>query len=464
MIRPSRPLWTSTTNCPSGFFPAQVLMDKAQVQFLVGDWAGAEGAYRRCLEAAGRGGDPDMAARIKAGLGNVLIFKGYSDEAFGMLVEAMEHYRAAGNPAQLAPVMNSLGMAYKWQGRLDKAEESFRSYLDLSERTGDSGGRASANGNLGILCAMRGDFQGALERFGVLERAAAELGDKSRMALAAGNIGLCFIALDRAGEAVGKIELKLELSRQIGDQLGICQALGSLGDASEKLGRYPEALEHYATALKQARAMESQVNVCLALEKMANISRLMGDARTALDLYLRALDLAGRIGKKMAFPDLWFWVGEARLDLGMPAEAEECFRKSLAFAGEIKYPFQVPSALLGLARASLGRKSFDQALDLCRQAAESARDLGLEEDVFRSRLWELRVRAARGEGIAPGLEEMLAAEAEPRRRAELELELWRATKDGARRAAALELYEKLYRERPRASYLEAIRELGGEKG
>lgn len=448
---------------PSDFFPAQVLMDKAQVQFLVGDWAGAEAAYRRCLEAAG-GGDSDMAARIKSGLGNMLTFRGYSEEAFGFLTWAREFYQGRGETDRLAPVMNSLGLAYKWQGRLDKAEESFRSYLELSERAGDRGGRASANGNLGILCAMRGDFQGALEHFGVLESVASELGDKSRMALAAGNIGLCYVALGRAEEAVGKIHLKLELSRQMGDQLGICQALGSLGDACEKLGRYPEALEHYATALEQARAMGSQVNVCLAVEKMANISRLTGDVRASLDLYLQALKIAESIGKKMAFPDLWFWVGEARLDLGMVSEAEDCFRKSLAFAGEINYPFQVPSALLGLTRAALARKSFDEALDFCRQAGDSARDLKLEDYVFMARLWELRISAARGGGIAPSLEEMLAAETAPCRRAELELELWRATQDERHRAAALKLYEKLFSEQPRASYRAAMDELGVPAG
>src|SRR5512136_1997429 len=72
------------------FAPFRVLMSKAEVLDLIGEWAAAEEIYRLQVEADERLGDGGAAAEAKGALGWLLHKKGDDGGALSLFSEVME--------------------------------------------------------------------------------------------------------------------------------------------------------------------------------------------------------------------------------------------------------------------------------------------------------------------------------------------------------------------------------------
>lgn len=396
----------------------EVLLALGQVREHVGDWQGAEEAYRSVRGSAEAVGDAGGTAESLRALGALLAHQRSPGEGRDLLERALAEFEAEDDADGIVRTLEGLGYAAWKQSDYEASLEHSTEHLRRAELAGDAVGISMAVGQIGLARWARGEHDLALRAFERARDTAVAAGN-ARGAIHAGN--------DLAG-----------LHWERGDFAGALDGVRASLAAAEEIGY------RHAVAVLTGNAAE--------------IYRRQGELESALALSSRALDLLAELGDSVGIA---YQLGNMAITLvamDRSLEAEQLFDLAIDLARAVESLYFLCEYLHQSAVLLTGLQRHAEAAERNGEALAIAREITRRDVLSPAELLDVSIRRSLGTltdaGAAAELEHLLAEQAEPAERASAIFELWHTTGQEAHRAAAARLYRELHDESPVAEYRE----------
>lgn len=197
-----------------------------------------------------------------------------------------------------------LGNLYRRKDQHDKAAASYAFVLETAGATDDMF-KARALGNLGLVNRAQGHVEKAIQLHTESLQVSERIGNQEGRANQLGNLGLIARDQERYSDAIDFHTRAIEINRQLGRQDGLARQLGNLALAERAFYRDAKKL-----GLDEATT------------RQANLS--------ARDHFKAAMEIQEKLGDIPAQARQSGNYGLALLDLGLTADAEVQFAKTLA--------------------------------------------------------------------------------------------------------------------------------------
>jgi len=187
---------------------------------------------------------------------------------------------------------------------------------------------------------------------------------------------------------------------------------------------------------------------------------LLGQYEKAESTFLAAVELVENMGSRLSLPSLWQKIGDCRLVLGRPDEAEKAFFNSIEIGREkSQEPFYM-GAYRGLAALELERGNLASANDHCGKFMELARKYNDQSYILDGRILEARIAFAGSPDTSlADLASMLDQPLPPLHRADVLYWIWKLKNGPDDKRAALEALEEISVQAPSAKNITRIKEL-----
>jgi adenylate cyclase len=405
------------------------------------------------------------------------------------------------------PVLHALGEVWRFTGEWQRAEEACRRALMLAEAADDRRLMADCARTLGALVARTQSYAAALPW---LEQARADfeaIDDHAGLSRVLELLSFTHYQLGNTSQALADAERQLAVASVIGDQIGRSDALAQIGLVATQLGDFNRALDMFRKSLENAELIGYRRRTVLTANEIAGIYWRIDDFAHALEWLLRSIYDAEEIGYIWMIGLMIANAGMIYARQGEDEQALVCFIRALQIALDLGDGPGIVSSLgqIGLLLAAQGHD--DQAISICIRATTIARELSLSYELCeqielraqllmrqehyadaltaciearelaerieesgvaeRTRVLELRLRAAAGELTASAacaaLGRLLDAAPDDSARAPILLAIWQIDpqRTDARMAAAA-IYRQRYAAAPSAELRRHYRTLTSE--
>ena len=228
---------------------APVLLSLAEAMEAHGDWAGAEDAASRALEAAEDGEDRGSAARARLAQAELDRKQGRYAAAAAGLDASEQAFTALDDRGGRARVLHLRGTLASQQGDPAAARVAYQESLDLREAEGDAEGVAAMLTNLALCAEDEGDLDEA-ERIGgeALERLST-LQDRKTESVALINMGMLALAREDLALARERFGQARALAELIGDPWMVAIVGHNQGNVARQVGDLGAAAAHLRASL-----------------------------------------------------------------------------------------------------------------------------------------------------------------------------------------------------------------------
>jgi class 3 adenylate cyclase len=215
----------------------------------------------------------------------------HTDEAAGLLQEAVALSQKLDYPKGEAVAWNGLGVVEEIRGNLTQAEVFYKKALAIRRKLQDLAGIGASLNNLGVLKEMTGHFDSALvfHRENLLIQ--QQQRDTVKIARALFNLAAAYQEMGLYPEAQNHLlDARLVLEAR-NDRDGMAKVYTQLGHLQLELDRYPDALKWYTRSLQLRERLGDPARLAEALTDYANALDEVDSSRVALGYYQRALQL-----------------------------------------------------------------------------------------------------------------------------------------------------------------------------
>ncbi|MCB5178982.1 tetratricopeptide repeat protein [Streptomyces antimicrobicus] len=257
--------------------------------------------FRMAVEAARRGGEPELEVLMLNRLSSVLSSLGLREEARAVQQEIATVLEERGEVrAETARQMGVWADQLHSGGRLEEAEQARQEALRMARSEGDRGLEADLLDEYAeaLLQQKRTD-----EALGVREREVelvAALDDGLRMAAALERLAATLSEVGREEEAVGAYRRAVQLFQDHQATRLMAAPLRGLGDCLLALGRHELALAAYRDCLALRREAHESYAEALMAGHMGVLLVSWNRREEALPLLERACDLLGEVEEPTA--------------------------------------------------------------------------------------------------------------------------------------------------------------------
>jgi tetratricopeptide (TPR) repeat protein len=239
--------------------------------------------------------DPEVAARLAAGLRTFWILEGYLTEGREWLDEALR--RSNEVPASVRRrVLTGAGSMAQLQGDLEKARNLYAEGLAESRAAGDRHQLALATRGLGATAYLQGDFRAAREYVEEALQIGRELNDRFAIAASLNRLGDLARVEENFAAAQIFFEESIAILRRLGNITAVSNGLTNLGAVAFALADYQNAGAYFAEALVTAQEFGGKIVVSHALDGLAALAVERGDLERAARLAGAAEELRQVIG------------------------------------------------------------------------------------------------------------------------------------------------------------------------
>ncbi len=208
----------------------QLWHDLGSVYELVGDFAGALGAFERMLRLSWLFASKTKAAVAFNKMGRVWRRRGDLKLALEYLDRGLELFRAAGDARGIASSLDDIGKALQMLGRYDEAHAKITEALQRRRKTGDDRSIATSLSRLGEVQADRGDYDAARLSHSEALELRTRSGDRWGVAVSRNNLAALAFELDDAAAARSGWLAALAEAEDIGALPLIALVLTNLGE------------------------------------------------------------------------------------------------------------------------------------------------------------------------------------------------------------------------------------------
>ena len=239
--------------------------------------------------------DPEVAARLAAGLRTFWILEGYLTEGREWLEEALR--RSNEVPASVRrKVLIAAGSMAQLQGDREKARNLYAEGVAESRAAGDLYQLALATRGLGATAYLQGDFRAAREYVEEALLISRELNDRFAIAASLNRLGDLARVEENFAAAQMFFEDSIAILRQLGNINAASNGLTNLGAVAFALADYEHAGAYFAEALMSAQEFGGKIVVSHALDGLAALAVERGDSERAARLAGAAEELRQVIG------------------------------------------------------------------------------------------------------------------------------------------------------------------------
>lgn len=280
-------------------------------------------------------------------------------------------------------------------GRVEEALVAGNKAVRLAEIQQDKSLRGNALLALGAVhfAASRYKESAACARE-VLELA-VETGDKQLEMQASRGLGASLSSEDDRQTARELNERSLALARELGDRAAEGRASLNLGYLELREGKTASRLELYRRSRELARETGNREGESLAVSNLASVALSLGRHEEARQLLEEGLAMTREIGYRSVEARLIAAQATAVRRSGEHEAAERLLRESAALYRELQAPESEASALAALAEHKHERGDSAEAVRLIDEALESVDDAPVSLLLFRARLDNTHIDAAR---------------------------------------------------------------------
>jgi class 3 adenylate cyclase/tetratricopeptide (TPR) repeat protein len=404
-----------------------VLRSLGEVREHVGDWHGAEDAYRGGLAVAEEAGDAGGAAECRRAHGALLAHQGSLAPSRAMLEQARDEFETAGDSAGVVRTLEALAFVAWEQSDHAGSLEYSREHLRRAEEARDAIGISMAVEQMGLVYWHRGEHDLARASF----------------------------------------EHALEVATRAGYARGVIHASNDLAGLHWERGDHRRAFERVREGLAAAREIGYRHAAGVLIGNAAEICRQRGELETALALSRRALEIHVELGARRGIASK---LGNIALVLnaqGRQRDAENLFDRAIALAREVESPYFLCEYLHHSADLLARQERWAEAHVRNDEAVEVARAIERRDVVVPAELLSVRIRRAVESidqaGAQTELSHLAKEWTEPAEQAAVQYEVWSLCRSEAARASGAELYRSLHRATPNALYRERYASLTGDR-
>ena len=282
----------------------EVLLQLAQVQELVGDWAVAEALMRDGLSVSSGIEDRQVGvhgeARSRHALGVLERKRGQYVAALELLEQARASFNAIDNASGASRVTAEIGELYRLQGRYTESLQLYADSLAMAERITDhvtgQAARAHALKGSGVVATWQGDYEAARKFYDESMAIRRELSDKPGVAVLLNNQAVIARFLQDLDAARRLNDESLLLLREVGDQWAVGQLLNNQACVASDQGDYGQARVLLNESLSIRRQLGDRVGLALSLTTLADVVIDEGDFAAAVPILDESLAINRELG------------------------------------------------------------------------------------------------------------------------------------------------------------------------
>jgi CHAT domain-containing protein/tetratricopeptide (TPR) repeat protein len=387
---------------------AEILITLARLYSRRGEYFRAASHYRKAIRLS-TDKLPGTRARALAGLVEILIIRGRTQEAANYAQESVELATSLNDCCTKAITLRALGTAQYYLSDHDDALKSIQESLKLTRNSSDNVGEAQALNVLANIYNDLGRYQNALETeetalkiwkrvkdrretaytllvesfiYSYMGKKTAALqlanealylfedsGDPNGQAAAYNAVAFFYEDLDTR-LALDYLKKSYTLFSAIGHELGAALTLGDLARCYFAAGQKRTALKYYKRYIEVSKALGDPKIQSVALRETGSAYQKLGDWKAAARYSMRAEALSRTAtdipGQAIAMAQ----IGDALRMSGVSSAAENSYRTALSIAKKCDQPTLEASILYRLARLELSRGRPEYALAMIGPALE----------------------------------------------------------------------------------------------
>ncbi|MDO9392126.1 MAG: tetratricopeptide repeat protein [bacterium] len=328
-----RLLWFATPE--KGFYPYQVLHEKAEILWFLGRLPGARKCYEENLKAAQASGLSSLAAHSMLKLSRVVYSLGDVDAALSLAEQGGEIFKRIGDRLNLTGAGIIMGIICSSRGNYPAAFEHFNQSLENAREQGDIRNQGNIYNALGNLSFYRADLDQALEYYLKMRDISEGLGDQIGMGRVLGNISAVYKQRGQLDLALEHSRRALEIGRELGDSTFITQAVGNLGSVYTDMKKYDDALACFQLQLDGAMKMGYVRDQAIAHSSIARIHFDLGQYSEAREFFDRSLPLFRRLESRYDLCEILLDQAEVCNELDDPERSKDSAAEALDIAREI---------------------------------------------------------------------------------------------------------------------------------
>jgi tetratricopeptide (TPR) repeat protein len=332
--------------------------------------------------------DEARLARVQLWIGRVHYLAGRLPEAIAYFQKVLAVAPKFGDPELMALPGAVIGRVLVLQGQFIKAYQLLDRTIPLLEATKN-------RHELLFACLYRGVTRVFLGNYAA---GCAELDQVLKMAQASRNLNaetmahtafaMANVVAGKYPEAMGAAQAALAVSEKSGDSMFCYSSNSFMAWALTGLGEHQRALKHWSAAHEAARPLGGRLLLGEWLAAIESHTLLgAGDIPAALKKGEEALGIAKAAGSVIAEALSESAIGNA-LAAGPtpdPEHAEAHLAKSLSLLENIGAKFDLARVSLALGRIRLGRKDWEGAAEMLRQASSLASQCSLPREKAEAR-------------------------------------------------------------------------------
>ena len=239
--------------------------------------------------------DPEIAARLAAGLRDFWILQGYVTEGREWLEEALR--RANEVPASVRrKVLIAAGRLAQLQGDREKARNLYEEGLASARAAGDLHQLALASRGLGATAYLQGDFRAAREYVEEALVISRELNDRFAIAASVNRLGDLALMEEDYATARMLFDESIAIFRKLGNKNSVSNTLNNLGAVTFAGGDHKAARMYFVEAITTAQEFGGKIVISHSLDGLSALAVERGDSQRAARLAGAAEELRQVIG------------------------------------------------------------------------------------------------------------------------------------------------------------------------
>jgi len=436
-------------------------LKKGKILELIGRWEECRHTYERALQLAKKSRDVVMLGQANNSLGRLLMLKGDYAKAMGYLQTSAGLFESVDDKLGTAKVYGNLGNLYFRQGNYAEAKEHFEQSIAIGMRSGSTAA-AQIVANLGLTYMNQGNFDEGIRcqqaQLAICERN----NDKQGMASLFVNIGIVYFEKGDYDEALASYEKGLLLSEELGNKQLTAIAIGCIGSVYQRKGDYQTAMEHFHHDLEICEELGDKQGIAIALGLIGDLLNVQGESHKAIDYLQKNLMLCEELGYQKGIAKAVNTLGDVFAYLQQYDRSLYYYNRAIEVTRKINNKLVLGASLVEKGAVLIAMQQFGALDVLCKEAQALAEELGNPDLLFESRILSLKNLYFSGQAqqAISQLQELLQTVLSKEQEAAVYYELFKMGGENASyRAAALSLYEDLYRDTPRFSYKNRIDQL-----
>jgi predicted ATPase len=440
----------------------KLLLRKGTVHELVGQWEEGENDYREALEKAKVLDDWYLIGRSNRRLGQLLMLRGFYNEAKKHLDVAITCFELASDQIGIAKTYGNLGTFHFRQGSYDAAKSWFGKAIDINRSLHRDVENTAIVANLGLIFMNQGHYDEGIRWLEEQLETAEKAGDKQGLTSLYSYMGIIYLEKGALDSALLCLEKGLALSEELGNKLFMTICIGSIGSVWEKKGDYTKAMQNFERDLQLVRELGDKQGTAIACGLIGDLLSVTGEFDKAIDFLEQNLSLSRELNYKKGIAKALNTLGDTWCYKGDYQRSINYYNEAIEYAREMGNRLVLGYSLIEKGLVHI----FNHEIPAARQVLEEGRDialaLGNAELTFGANI--LRAQVIIEEGNRPEatrqLQQLLALVRTEREEAAVHFELRRvADNPTPHHLRAMELYKSMYARTPQHLYKVRIEEL-----